>query len=177
VLFIMISNHYPMVYGSPVNWLLLAGLGAIGWTIRHFFTLRHFGRVVYPLPIGAAAGFVCLMVIAATTQNLDAPQAAALSQTATFTNVSGIIHTHCAGCHTARPTHPGITAPPKGVMFDTPEEIQNYAAKINELAVVSNVMPLGNETGMTVEQRALLGRWIAEGAKIGTGSPGRGEHP
>lgn len=95
----------------------------------------------------------------------------------TFANVSEIIHTHCSSCHTARPTHPGIAAAPKGVMFDTPDEIRLYAAKINELAVTSQVMPLGNETGMTPEQRALLGRWIAQGAKIDLDSSGTGGLP
>jgi uncharacterized membrane protein len=32
--------------------------------------------------------------------------------------------------------------------------------------VDTNAMPLGNKTGMTAHERALLGAWIAEGAPL-----------
>ena len=44
VIFIMISNHYPMVTGHALSWLLLALLSLAGVSIRHFFNLRHFGH-------------------------------------------------------------------------------------------------------------------------------------
>ena len=69
-------------------------------------------------------------------------------------------------CHAATPTHAGFAAPPLGVTFDNPDHIRTYASKINERAVLSTSMPLGNETGMTVEERAQLGAWIKHGAKI-----------
>jgi uncharacterized membrane protein len=53
-----------------------------------------------------------------------------------------------------------------GATFDNPEKIRTYAPKIRERAVLSTSMPLGNETGMTVEERAQLGAWINQGAKI-----------
>ena len=69
-------------------------------------------------------------------------------------------------CHSAAPTHAGFSAPPLGATFDTPAHIRTYAPKINERAVLSTSMPLGNETGMTDEERAQLGAWIKQGAKI-----------
>jgi uncharacterized membrane protein len=162
VVFVMISNHHPMIYGNPLNWLLLAGFGAIGWAIRHFFTLRHFGKFAHELLAAAALGFVGVMAIASLAQKA-VPR---MAQPVSFAQIHPIIVTHCAGCHSAKPTHPGFDRPPKDVAFDHPEEIQRYAAEINAFAVKAEIMPLGNETGMTEDQRALLGRWIAGGARI-----------
>ena len=52
-------------------------------------------------------------------------------------------------------------------MFDTPEQIQRMAARIKERAVISKTMPFGNKTGITDDERALLGAWIDQGAKVG----------
>jgi uncharacterized membrane protein len=77
-----------------------------------------------------------------------------------------VIARRCAPCHSAAPTYPGMTAAPAGVMFDTPEQIRTRAARIAERAVVQQTMPLGNVTGITAEERALLGRWIQAGARL-----------
>jgi len=50
------------------------------------------------------------------------------------------------------------------VMFDTPEQIRQQAAKIHAQTVASQIMPLGNITQMTPEERQLIGQWIAQGA-------------
>src|SRR5438128_8537824 len=55
VLFIMISNHYPMTYGSRHGWLVLALIGAAGVLIREFFVQRHKGNTNYGLPAAAVA--------------------------------------------------------------------------------------------------------------------------
>jgi uncharacterized membrane protein len=69
-------------------------------------------------------------------------------------------------CHAAHPTHAGFAAPPGGVVFDTPEHVAALAPRINEMAVATRTMPLGNETGMTDAERARLGAWIKAGAPI-----------
>jgi uncharacterized membrane protein len=72
----------------------------------------------------------------------------------------------CATCHSSRPTDPSFSAAPLGVELDTPEQIRARADQLDELAVQSRVMPLGNATGMTDAERELLGRWIDQGAKV-----------
>ena len=72
----------------------------------------------------------------------------------------------CLPCHSAHPTDDQFTVAPAGVMFDSPERIQALAARVKERAVVSKTMPFGNKTGMTDDERALLGAWIDQGAKI-----------
>jgi len=70
----------------------------------------------------------------------------------------------CVGCHSSAPTTAGIPAAPLGVRLDTPDEIRANAPRILTVAVDAHTMPLGNVTGMTVEERVLLGRWIRGGA-------------
>ena len=59
-----------------------------------------------------------------------------------------------------------FTVAPSGVKLDSPERIQAQAEQILENAVQSSYMPLGNLTGMTEEERELLGRWIWQGASL-----------
>ncbi|WP_443191608.1 urate hydroxylase PuuD [Pseudomonas indica] len=83
-----------------------------------------------------------------------------------FAKVSNVIHERCTVCHSAQPTSPLFSAAPAGVMFDTPQQIQQLAAKIHAQSVASQIMPLGNITQMTQEERDLIGAWIAQGAQI-----------
>ena len=83
-----------------------------------------------------------------------------------FAKVSTIIEARCTACHSATPRYEGITAPPLGVVFDTPGDITSQAARIQAQAVASDAMPLGNVTGMTEAERAALAAWIAAGASV-----------
>jgi uncharacterized membrane protein len=71
---------------------------------------------------------------------------------------------HCIVCHADMPTHPAFDKPPKGIRLETIEELRRNAKQIVEQAVVGRMMPLGNETDMTDEERDRLGAW-AEGRK------------
>ena len=44
--------------------------------------------------------------------------------------------------------------------------MQRLADRIFARAVVTRTMPLANNTGMTEEERDLLGRWVSQGAAI-----------
>ncbi len=160
VLFIMISNHYPMVTSHKLAWLLLAMLGAAGVSIRHFFSLRHFGKVRMEFLFYAFMLIYTTAVISAFT---GAPRGPA--RDVSFSEARAIIDKHCLACHSATPTHKGIPMAPNGTSYDTTEEMVKYAPKIFERAVASTSMPLGNETKMTDQERADLGAWIKAGAK------------
>ena len=164
VLFTMISLHYPMIVGNPHNWFLLAAISAVGVSIRHFFNLRHTGSIRYEYMAGGVAGFVAVMIYATSVQNLGAPVVA--EDQATFTNAQGIIVRHCTSCHAASPLHPDFDVAPGGIALENAAAIKQYANQIYEQAVVSDLMPLGNETGMTDLERAALGQWIRNGAEI-----------
>ena len=81
-----------------------------------------------------------------------------------FARVNSIVEQRCVPCHSAHPTK--VAVAPKGVMFDTPAQIVAQASAIQQVAVTTKVMPIGNATGMTQGERDLLGAWIRQGAKI-----------
>src|SRR5690349_295571 len=164
VLFIMVSSHYPATYGHPLNWAILAGLAVIGVATRHWFNLRNQGRPNAWLLPGAALGLAALAVLTAPWAR-RAPSSAA-DAGATFADVRVIVARRCAGCHSSAPTQPGMPVAPLGVMLDTPDQIRASAPRILAVAVDAQTMPLGNLTGMTVDERELLGRWIRAGAPL-----------
>jgi len=157
VLFIMISSHYPITFGQPRAWLVLVAVLLLAAFVRHFFNLRHRGRTVWAIPVAAALGTLALAVVIAP----DKPRTAS---NFTFAEVRGIVATRCAGCHAESPTQPGFAVAPKGLKLETAEEIASNAAKINEQAVVTKAMPIGNLTHMTDAERTVLAAWIASGA-------------
>ncbi|MEG0967116.1 MAG: urate hydroxylase PuuD [Pseudomonas sp.] len=81
-----------------------------------------------------------------------------------FDKIHSVIQERCAVCHSAKPTSPLFSAAPAGVMLDTPQQIQQQAARIQAQAVATQIMPLGNITQMTQQERELIGAWIAKGA-------------
>ncbi|MBL8770697.1 MAG: urate hydroxylase PuuD [Phenylobacterium sp.] len=162
VLFIMISNHYPMIYAAPLNWLWLAGLGIAGWAIRHFFNRKNAGHVEPQWLAYGALAFVTVAVLNASAR----PQPAQAVAVPAYAEVRAIVDRHCVACHAAAPTHRGVPVAPNGAMFDTAEGLQKHAQRIYERAVATTSMPQGNETGMTADERARLGAWIKAGAKL-----------
>lgn len=162
VLFIMVSNHSPFTYGHRHGWVVLAVIMAAGVLIRHFFNLRHRGRLAPWLLVAAGALLAALAVAiaprAVPTGANDAP--------VRFADAEKVIAMRCVSCHADKPTHPGFAQPPAGVVLDTPERIKASAARIDQQAVQTRAMPIGNLTQMTEAERALLGRWIAAGAKL-----------
>jgi uncharacterized membrane protein len=54
----------------------------------------------------------------------------------------------------------------KNVRLDSPELIKQHAQNMYQQVVVTKQMPMGNATGLTEDDRALLGRWFLAGAKL-----------
>jgi uncharacterized membrane protein len=94
-----------------------------------------------------------------------APAQASNAQGPSFEKVHSVIQERCSVCHSAKPTSPLFSAAPGGVMFDTPQQIQQEAARIQAQAVTTQIMPLGNITQMTQQERDLIGAWITQGAR------------
>lgn len=159
VLFIMISNHYPMTYSHPNGWLVLVGMMLAGVLIRQFFVLRHRGEVKWWLPAAGVALIATLMVLMAP-KPVDAG-----GDKVSFAAVRQVLAQRCTACHADSPTQAGFAQPPKGVVLQQPEQIGQHAAKIAE-TVASGYMPLGNLTGITEPERQLIARWHAQGARL-----------
>jgi uncharacterized membrane protein len=159
VVYTMLSNHVPFTYGHSYAWLILVVLLVIGAWVRHFFNLRHMGRTAWWIPVSAAVA-IAVLAILIRPQNESAAGTAAVP----FGQVASIVERRCAACHSDHPTK--VDAAPRGIKLDTPEEIKAEAQAIEQQAVQTKAMPLGNVTGMTQAERDVLGRWIAQGAKI-----------
>ncbi|HWQ12159.1 MAG TPA: urate hydroxylase PuuD [Roseiflexaceae bacterium] len=164
LLFIMVSNHFPSTYGSALNWLILAVLMLGSAAVRHFMNIRFHYRGW--LRAAAAVTLLTVALLVLLVARSQGASGAAVSGPVTFADVRAVIARRCVPCHSATPTDDQFTAAPAGVAFDTPEQIAAMADRIRERAVTTKTMPLGNKTGMTEEERALLGAWIRQGAKV-----------
>ena len=162
VVFVMISNHFPMTYDHGWNWVVLAGLFLGSVAVRHYLNLRERGRdALILLPLAT--------VILLALGYITAPPARATDEggvAVAFAEVEGIIERRCSSCHAETPSDEGYSAAPAGVKLDSPERIRARAQSILQNAVLSSYMPLGNKTGMNDEERELVGRWIRQGALL-----------
>ncbi len=164
VLFIMISTHYPMTYGAKHGWAILAVIMLAGALIRQYFVLRHVGKNLIALPAVATVLLVGLAIaIAPKPAATGAPTAAAKT---TFAQVQPVLKERCTVCHSEKPTFAGFAQPPGGLMLDTPEQVKAAAQRIHQQTIATQAMPIGNLTKMTDEERALLGKWLADGANV-----------
>ncbi len=155
VVFTMISNHFPFTYEHAHAWLVLVALVLIGAWIRHFFNLRHAGRTVWWIPVTAGAAALALAVAMRPDEGGGAP-----SRTVSDAEAIAIVQQRCVPCHSANPTQPGYDVPPAGITFDSRDQIVERADAIEEQAVRTTAMPLGNVTGMTEQERETLGAWL-----------------
>ena len=159
VLFIMISNHYPMTYSNNRGWLVLIFIMLAGVLIRQYFVMRHRHQANIALPIGAVLlllSMVWYLAPASVDQSADA---------VTEAQISEIIDARCASCHASKPTQPGFVEAPLGILLDTPENIAKHAERV-AFTVQSNYMPIGNLTGMTDDERVTVATWFAQLQKI-----------
>ena len=162
VLFTMISNHYAATYHHPHNWAVLALIAAAGVAIRHFFNRKHKGVYAWRYP---ALGAILLGVVAWWT----APRLVALPPVegeVSFNRVRAIVGQHCLQCHSPQPTFPGYLAPPAGVLLHTPADLVQNSQRVYQQTIVTRMMPLGNITNMTDQERAVVSAWIKAGAKV-----------
>ena len=153
VLFVMTSNHYAMTYGHEYNWLILIASSLAGALIRVWFGARHSGRAS---PVPAVAAVVILVAVAIA---IAPPPRAEPPADTSMAQVRDIVAARCASCHSAHPEHPAFSVAPLGIELDTDEQILNEADRIYQQTVATHVMPLGNMTQMTSEERDIIGAW------------------
>jgi len=161
VLFTMISNHYPLTYARPDNWLVLALIAAAGVSIRHFFNRRHKGVLAWQYP-ALGAGLLGIVAWWTTPKIVPLPK---VEGTVTTDRVRAIVGQRCVTCHSPVPTFPGIAQPPAGVLLNNPVALLQNAQRVYQQVVVTRIMPLGNATQMTDYERAEIAAWVTDLAK------------
>jgi uncharacterized membrane protein len=170
VLFTMLSNHFPSTYGHPQPWAVLALLILFGMGLKHVMNRR---RQTPPLLwLGTLATLIAVAVMTNPVSTSEAAAALYRDQPpVTYATVKSIVDARCVTCHAPHPSSPMFPAPPQGITFDTPESVKRHAERMFVRAVATKTMPLGNMTGITDEERGLLGAWFAQGANLNAEGP------
>ena len=150
VLFTMLAGHFAFTFGADDAWVVFVLIAILTALIRVFFNQWHAGRRAWWIPAVAVVGVIALAI----WLEPDSP-APAQGGPVPFAEVQSIIAARCAPCHS------GATAP-LGIEFETQAQIEAWAGAIEQQAVLTRGMPPGNTTGITDDERELLGAWIAQ---------------
>src|SRR5690606_16386185 len=168
VIFLMLSNHYPLAFGTQFNWVIASLVFLIGVLIRHYFNTRHAGKGNPHWTWGAAAVLFIIIMWLSTAPSIltGEPKVSALENrmmaSAHFPAVRDTVMGRCSMCHAQEPSFEGIHRAPKGVAFETDAEIAAHAREIYLQAGRSHAMPPANVSGITDQERALIVTWFEE---------------
>ena len=168
VVFLMLSNHYPLAFATEYNWVIASLIFIMGVLIRHYFNTVH-ARKGNPTWTWLAAAVLFVVVIWLSTvpkvlsgEAKVSASGEAFIASAHFPAVRDTVLGRCAMCHAAEPGYEGIYHAPKDVVLETDEGIAEHAREIYLQAGRSHAMPPGNVTFVTPEERALIVAWYEE---------------
>ncbi|WP_171238106.1 urate hydroxylase PuuD [Ruegeria sp. HKCCA5763] len=170
VLFLMLSNHYPLAFATEYNWIIAALVFLMGVTIRHYFNTRH-ARAGNPTWTWLATALLFIAIMWLSTAPMYQPLEEAEAQPLTpyeqkFADADGFEDAHdivlgrCSMCHAREPVWEGILWAPKGVLLETEADIARNAKQIYLQAGVTHAMPPANVTYMEPEDRQAIIRWV-----------------
>ena len=160
VIVLMISNHYPLLYATRYNWVIVAIVLALGPIIRHFFNSRHAGRGS-PWWVWAVAGAGMVAIALLSAAGPREVSSGSLTTTPTYAQIEEIVLSRCSMCHSAEPVWASIVTAPKAIRLDDSVHIRRNARLIGRNAAWSSAMPPGNVTEMTGNERAMIAAWLA----------------
>jgi uncharacterized membrane protein len=177
VIFFMLSNHYPLAFGTKYNWIIAALIFLMGVTIRHWFNTTHArkGKPAWTWALTIII-FILIMWLSTVPKILGggendttsmAPIVQRFAGDPHFGAAKDVIGTRCMMCHTAEPVYEGLARPPKGVVFDDDEKIAAHAREIYLQAGRSHAMPPGNVTDITPDERKVLVAWYESALAAG----------
>jgi uncharacterized membrane protein len=173
VIFLMLSNHYPLIFATEYNWLIASLVFLMGVTIRHWFNSKH-ARKGNPHWTWFATAVIFLLIAWLSTAPMQhKPEEAALNGAALtyasakgFDEVVGIVQGRCSMCHAAEPSWEGLHWPPKNVVLETPAQIASEAERIAMQSAYTHAMPPANLSYMEPAERAAILQWFRN-AKTG----------
>jgi uncharacterized membrane protein len=167
VLFLMLSNHYPLVFATPYNWIIASLVFLMGVTIRHWFNTKHARRGNPHWTWGVTVVLFLIIAWLSTATMRTAPDEATLqgqalqfATAAGFDDVTDIVIGHCSMCHATEPVWEGLHWPPKGVVLETPAHVAHEARRIYLQAGISHAMPPAHRVPMDDDARAAIVAWF-----------------
>ncbi len=162
VIFIMISNHYPLIYATKYSWIIISIILIIGALIRHFFNIKHTGAKP---PYWVCVPIIILGSIIFYISDLGKPKLNNVKNTATLielipektlVSAQDIIVSKCSMCHAKEPLWENMENAPKLVNLETPTDIINNIDNIYKQSVLSYAMPPGNISFLEENERSLI---------------------
>ena len=176
VVFLMLSNHYPLAFATEYNWIIASLVFLMGVTIRHWFNTRHAGKGKPTWTwIVTVILFIAIIWLSSIQKPLpDEDQALPMTPSQqsfvsaeAFPKVRDTILGRCSMCHAKEPAWDGIITAPKGVILETDREIASHAREIYLQAGRSHAMPPANITAVSDEERRMLAAWYETSVKGG----------
>ena len=170
IIFLMLSNHYPLAFATHYNWIIAALVFLIGVLIRHYFNSMHAGKGK-PTWTWAASAILFIVIVWLSSagrpavpggETAMAPTDAKFAANPHFPAVRDTVLGRCSMCHAAEPVWEGVRRAPKDVRLDTDADIASHAREIYLQAGVSHAMPPGNITQIAPEERALIVAWFED---------------
>ncbi len=167
VIFLMLSNHYPLAFASQYNWLIASLVFLMGVTIRHYFNSAHAGKGK-PMWTWAATTVLFLVIVwlsSLTSSTAETDNAAMNPAIQKFVQAEGfedaydIVVGNCSMCHAVEPGYDGIAFAPKGVHLETEAQVAFAAKRIYLQAGVTHAMPPPSASYLEPEDRAVLVAW------------------
>ncbi|MCY6382022.1 urate hydroxylase PuuD [Hoeflea prorocentri] len=171
VIFLMLSNHYPLAFATEFNWVIASLVFLMGVTIRHWFNTRH-ARKGNPTWTWLATAIIFIIIIWLSTvpkvltgesdgeMAVVAPAFERFAANAHFEEARDVVLSRCSMCHAQEPVWEGIIVPPKGVLLETDAEIAAQARDVYLQAGRSHAMPPANITRMEPSERQMLVAWF-----------------
>jgi uncharacterized membrane protein len=163
VVFTMLSNHFPSMYGRPHAALVLIMFVAFGMAFKYVMNFR--GRTHAWIVATAVLSLAALVALTVLPEKRPAAAAPVAMAPVSYATAHAILERRCMTCHSKHPSNPSFPQAPMGVMFDDRDRVIALAGRIRVRAVETKTMPLGNLTGITEAERDTLGVWIAGVAK------------
>ncbi len=170
VVFLMLSNHNPLAFGTDYNWIIAALVFLMGVTIRHYFNTRH-ARKGSPSWTWAVTAILFILIAWLSTAPLrydtweesDArpltPTEQKFANAQGFEDVASMIPGRCSMCHAREPFYDGIRNAPKGMLLETDHDIARAATQIFLQAGVTHAMPPANVSYMEDDERRMIVEW------------------
>lgn len=168
IIFLMLSNHYPLAFGTQFNWVIASLVFIIGVLIRHYFNTVHASKGNPHWTWAASLVlFIIIMWLSTAPSVLTGERKASLGEeqlmaSSHFPAVRDTVMGRCSMCHGVEPGWEGIHAAPKGVLLDNDASIAAHAREIYLQAGRSHAMPPGNVSMITPQERALIVTWFED---------------
>lgn len=171
VVFLMLSNHYPLTFATEYAWIIASLVFLTGVTIRHYFNTMHATGSGPLWTWGVTVVLVLVMAWLSTAQlRQDSYEQAAardltphekqFASAEGFEEAASVVAGNCSMCHAREPGWEGIRWAPKGVLLETESDVARHAKQIYLQAGASHAMPPPNAVAtMSDEARATIVAW------------------